>query len=79
MKRPHQDEFRRKLGTTPHRRLLLRTDGTLAMSDGSDPAAYLKRWRRYQGMRGSAPVSMLPTDALERLEGDALLARNWPS
>lgn len=69
----------RKLGEPIPPRLILKANGTLVMADGSDPAAYLKSVRRFWKVRGNQEVCITPRKFTERLEGEALLARNWAS
>ena len=73
----------RKLGDPIPVRLLLNSDGTLSMADGSDPAAYLKAVRRFWIKRGLAeartPVAVcISTNvAMEQIERDATLYRSY--
>jgi len=73
----------RKLGEPIPPRLVLGPYGTLRMADGSDPAIYLRavrrKWIKEGRMRtGDAiPIAVCDLPSMERIENDALLARNW--
>ncbi len=67
----------RKLGEAIPARLILKPNGTLAMVDGSSPAEYLKSVRRAWKMRGNIEVVIGHREAIQRLEGEALMMRNW--
>lgn len=68
---------RRKLGEPIPDRLILLPNGTLAMADGSDPAAYLRSVRRsLWKCRGPVAVVIQPKKHAETLEGEAWLLRN---
>ena len=75
----------RKLGEPIPARLILGPYGTLRMADGSDPAKYLRAVRRKWIKRGlmqtgdSVPIAIIDLKSMERIEGEALLARNWPA
>lgn len=66
----------RKLGDPISPALLLKPNGTLAMADGSDPADYLKSYRRAQGFKGDVPISVCPITAMERIEFEVIIHRN---
>jgi len=68
----------RKLGEPIPPALILRPNGTLAMIDGSDPAEYLKAWRRAKKIKGNFEVCVAGRKTMESLEADALTIRWCP-
>ena len=73
----------RKLGEPIPPRLILGPYGVLRMADGSDPALYLRavrrKWIKEGRMQTGEPIaiSIIDLPSMERIEGKALLARNW--
>ena len=67
----------RKLGDPFEPRMMLMSDGTLAMADGSSVQDYLRKVRRKWKVKGNVPVALISIQDLLRLENDALLARNY--
>jgi len=73
----------RKLGEPIPPRLVLGPQGVLSMADGSDPRDYLQKvrskWIKEGRMAKGEPIAISICDVanMERLEGSALLARNW--
>jgi hypothetical protein len=54
-------------------------DGELQMSDGSNLAAYLKKWQKKNSVDNGQYMCVTTRESMSRLRSDAILFRNFGS